>query len=59
MFILLVVVCENKYLDVVLELVKVGVDVNKYIKYVLIIVVSKSGKLDIVCLLLKCGVNVN
>lgn len=47
-YILLVVVCENGYVDIVEKLIMVGVDVNVYIDNVLIMFVSKNGYLSIV-----------
>lgn len=58
-YILLVVVCENGYLDIVKELIMVGVDVNVYIDDVLIMFVSKNGYLSIVQELFSYNVIVN
>lgn len=51
-------VCEYDYLSIVVELLKVGVDVNVCFD-VLINVVCENGYLGIVVELIKVGVDVN
>lgn len=53
---MLVYVCDKGYLDVVKELIKLGVDVNLKM---LLIFVCKEGYIDIVEELIKEGVDVN
>lgn len=59
-YLLLIVVCSSGYLDIVIELIFVGVDVNlKFDIFLLIIIVCFYGYLDIVVELIKVGVSVN
>lgn len=58
-FNLMIIVCELGYLNIVKELLKVGVNVNIIFYILFLIIVCEDGYLSIVVELLKVGVDVN
>lgn len=62
MFILLVIVCFNCYIELVKVLIDVEVDVNfqgKGGSYIFLFVVCGMGQMDIIYMLIEVGVDVN